>query len=106
MLRILEQVHIPSFTDEDLLSFMHLKVHQMLRRDQLDPWGSIHGVVYTSLRNLMRDVVRMQDRAWSRGMETDPIDHTLGSQDATRRPLVTISYSILEGQEESALESV
>lgn len=105
MCRVLEEVHIPSFTDEDLISFMHMKAHQLLRRGSFNPErGKNTTLAYTAFKNLCRDIIKMQNSAWERDLQTDPIDHTLGSQDWARAPLNTISYQILEGQDQSANE--
>lgn len=94
--RILEEVHIPSFTNEDLLSFMCMKAHQLMRRDAFNAEkGKITTLAYTSFKNLCRDIIKMQNSAWRRNLETDPLDHTWGSQDWSRAPLNTISYEIL-----------
>lgn len=96
---ILNDIHIPSFTDEDLLSFMYMKTHQLLRRDSFSNHrGKIASLAYTSFRNLFRDLIQMQDRAWKRDMRTDPIDHTKGSQDLGRSPYYTPSFQRIEEQ--------
>ncbi len=105
MWRVLDEVHIPSFTDEDLVSFMRMKAHQLLRRGSIDlERGKVSTLAYTSFRNLCRDIIRMQDRAWRRGLTTDPLDHTPGSRDSSRAPFFTISYQLLEGQEQGSNE--
>lgn len=92
--RVLREVHVPSFTNEDLLSFAAMKVHQMMRRGQLDA-DNYRGQAYRALRNLFADLVRRQDAAWRAGLESDPIDHTRGSYDWKRAPTVTVSYEAI-----------
>lgn len=94
MQRVVREVHVPSFTKEDLDSFMLMKLHQMLRRNQLGDRNYM-GQCYRAFRNLFADMIRRQDAAWRRGMEADPIDHTSGSYDVKRGGTVTLSYDTL-----------
>jgi len=73
--RVLEEVTIPSFTEEDLTSFMLMKTHQMLRQDKIDldrqNWQTL---CYRAFKNLMVDIHRMQLSAHRRGLALDPLD--------------------------------
>lgn len=74
----IEEVNIDSFTEEDLMGFMVMKAHQMMRRDEVDfSHKSYKSKFYRSFKNLMYDIIRMQSSAHRRGLYSDPIDtHT------------------------------
>lgn len=72
--RILDKWHIPGFTDDDLISFMLMKTHQILRRDQYDWERPPHSLFYASFNNLFIDIVQALERAGNNGMYQDPLD--------------------------------
>lgn len=74
MERVANKYYIAGFTREDLMGFMYLKTHQMLRRGQLNTVKLPHSVFYAAYKNLMYDMIRMEANAKKRGLRTDPID--------------------------------
>lgn len=74
MFRILEETALDSFSEDDLESFMLMKLHQMMRRSKFDPdRGKHHQLAYVAFRNLMRDILLMERRALSRGLGRDAL---------------------------------
>lgn len=74
--------YIPGLTNEDLESFFWMKVNQVLRQGKYDgsrPAEVFFGVVF---KNLIRDIVRMRDKAINRGLEVDVMDMNLPFFDA------------------------
>jgi DNA-directed RNA polymerase specialized sigma24 family protein len=72
--KVLWNTHIEIFTDDDLTSFMYLKAHQLLRQQKYDDSKNPYSFFYTAFTNLMRDIIRSQERCIKRGLELDIID--------------------------------
>ena len=72
--RLANNSKIPGFSEDDLISFMYLKTHQLMRRDQWDETRNFRTIAYRSMTNLIRDIIRMQDKAINRGLDRDPLD--------------------------------
>ena len=71
---ILNETKIPGFTSDDLRGFLFLKTHQMLRRGQWDQTRLPFGIFSISYRNLIRDIIRMRERAIKNGLDEDCLD--------------------------------
>jgi hypothetical protein len=75
--RVTERTKIPGFTQDDLESYLFMKTHQILRRNQWDRSRPVYGVFSVAYTNLIRDIVRMRNRCLIRGMHGDGLDNTL-----------------------------
>lgn len=73
--RIISETRIPGFTDDDLDSFFFIKTHQVMRRGQWDKNRLPFGLFSISYRNLVRDILRMRERALNRGLQEDTLDY-------------------------------
>ena len=76
--RVLDRWHVPGFTEDDLMSFMLMKTHQMLRQGKYDYERPPHSVFYVAMTNLMRDIARAVERAEKAGLRKDPLDTLKG----------------------------
>jgi hypothetical protein len=76
--RILNKWYLPGFTDDDLISLMHLKTYQMLRRGKYDYDRKAHSLFYQAFDNMMKDMSRSIERAKIKGFEFDPLDTLRG----------------------------
>lgn len=72
--KTLRKTHIPSFTDEDLVSFMLLHAHLLLRRQAYDFNRNPYSFFHTAFTNLMRDIIRAQNRKKCQDMYWDIFD--------------------------------
>jgi hypothetical protein len=57
---------IMGFTEEDLFSFMVIKLHQVLRRGQYDEKKSQYRFFIKTFNNLFNDINRIKDRFYKR----------------------------------------
>ena len=64
---------IMGFTDDDLKSFMHLKIHQVLRRGQYNPKKSRFRFFVRVFNNLFNDINRCKN-AYLKETDRDAID--------------------------------
>jgi hypothetical protein len=72
--RILDKWLLPGFTEDDLLSFMHLKTHQILRRQVYDYNRKPNSLFYRSFDNMMKDLAKSMQRASKNGMDHDALE--------------------------------
>lgn len=94
--KILRMTHIPMFTDEDLESFMYLKAHQLIRQQKWDTSRNPYGFFTAAFTNLMRDIIRRQNRNYVREMRWDLLDYSVNRDfDET----IYVSYEYLEEEE-------
>ena len=75
--KVLRKTSIPQFTNEDLISFMYLKAHQVLRRQKYDQNKSAYSFFYVSFNNLVRDIIRRQNSIKVSKMEHDLLDYVV-----------------------------
>lgn len=68
---------IPGFTSEDLESFMHMKVHQVLRRGKYDPARPARPFFQVTFNFLLNDINRMRNKAIADCMRQDALDDAL-----------------------------
>lgn len=98
---ILNETHIPGFTEDDLRGFIELKTHQMLRQNKWDQTRRPFGIFSISYRNLIRDILRMRERALRNGMEEDGLDYCiLFSEQLAQRKHITTHWEELRNFEE------
>lgn len=74
---ILGETNIPGFTDEDIKGLLYLKTHQILGKGQWDMQKRPFGFFSISYRNLIRDILRMRERAIRNGMTEDGLDECI-----------------------------
>lgn len=78
MNKILWTTTIPMFTNEDLISFMYLKTHQILRRQKWNMNRSPYSFFYTAFKHLIRDIIKMQRAKHMEHMRWDMLDVVVG----------------------------
>lgn len=74
MNKVLWSTRIPGFTDDDLVSFMLMHAHLVLRRQRYDFAKNPYSFFYVSFNNLMRDILRAQARKQCDDMYRDLFD--------------------------------
>jgi DNA-directed RNA polymerase specialized sigma24 family protein len=72
--KVLEDAHIPSFTDDDLTSLMMLKAHKLLRCQKYDFERSAYTFFYVAFKNMVRDILRCQNSIMAQDMRWDVLD--------------------------------
>ena len=72
--RLSRERKIMGFTQEDLESFMYLKIYQVLQRGQYNFKNSPYRYFLFIFRNLFNDINRIKNRAISNGLGRDALD--------------------------------
>ena len=65
---------IMGFTSDDLYSFLVLKLHQILRRDQFNEKLGKRQFFFKSFNNFLNDVERLKNRTIKKNFDKDAID--------------------------------
>lgn len=78
MNKVLWNTNLREFTEEDLVSLMLLKAHQILRQGKYDFQKNSYSYFYTAFTNLMLDIVRASKRKKCGAMSENLLDYVVG----------------------------
>ncbi len=104
--KVLKKTHIPMFTDDDIISFMYLKAHQILRQGKWERSRSPYSYFYVAFLNLTRDIIRRQNTKKAEGMRWDILDFRTLEFDENGNLEYSSGFYVHSYEEEIELECV